>query len=81
LLKIREHGYHVSDNEELVLSNVDKHFDTSVQFEAIEDFKQTYPVSVIHKELKEQVKEFSGRINSRKWLKDKGKEIEEDAKE
>jgi hypothetical protein len=34
--------------KELILSNVDKHFDTSIQKEAIERFKELYPVEDIH---------------------------------
>jgi hypothetical protein len=40
--------------KELVLSNVDKRFDSSIQNEAIEEFEEKYPVEDIHKELKKQ---------------------------
>lgn len=33
--------------KELVLSNVDKHFDSSVQIQVIEEFKRKYPLSKI----------------------------------
>jgi hypothetical protein len=76
--KIREHGYHVSDNEELVLSNVDKHFNTNIQIEAVKKFKRKYSESDIHKELKKQVEEFNTLIDSEEWLKEKKNEAEED---
>jgi hypothetical protein len=41
---------------ELVLSNVDKHFDTSVRKEAIERYKELYPVEELHNKLKDLVK-------------------------
>lgn len=53
--------------KELVLSNVDKHFDSSMQKEAIEKFKELYPVDNIHQELKKAVKDFNKLINSRGW--------------
>jgi hypothetical protein len=57
--------------KQLVLSNVDKHFDTMcalrIQKEAVERFKQKYPVDYIHKELKKQVNDFNKLINSSRW--------------
>jgi hypothetical protein len=42
-----------------------------LQKEAIEQFKEKYPVSNIHKELKKPVKDFNKLINSCKWRKEK----------
>jgi hypothetical protein len=53
--------------KELVLSNVDKHFDTSIQKEAIEQFKQLYPVKSIRHELTKALEDLSKLINSSSW--------------
>jgi hypothetical protein len=53
--------------KQLVLSNVDKHFDSSIQNEAEEKFEELYPAKGIHKELKNAVKDFNKLINSRGW--------------
>jgi hypothetical protein len=55
---------------QLVLSNIDKHFDSSIQKEAIEKFKELHPVDDIHQKLKKAVKDFNKLINSRGWLKE-----------
>jgi hypothetical protein len=52
---------------QLVLSNVDKYFDSSIQKEAIEKFKELYPADDIHQKLKKAVKDFNKLINSRGW--------------
>ena len=62
--------------KELVLSNVDKHFDTSIQKEAIEEFKRKYPVSDIRLDLRKAVKDFNKLINSRSWLAKKVQEVD-----
>jgi hypothetical protein len=69
----------LSKFKELVLSNVDKHFDSSIQEEAIEEFKEKYPVEGIHTELKKAVKDFNKLINSRAWLARKRKAAMEGA--
>jgi hypothetical protein len=50
--------------KELVLSNVDKHFDSSIQKEAIERFKQLYPVKSIRREITKALERLSKSVNS-----------------
>jgi hypothetical protein len=57
----------LSKFKELVLSKVDKHFDTSIQKEAIEEFKRKYPISDIQRDLRKAVKDFNKLINPRGW--------------
>jgi hypothetical protein len=54
--------------KELVLSNVDKHFDSSIQKEAIERFKQLYTVKDIRKELTNALEDLIKSINSSSWI-------------
>ncbi len=58
--------------KKLVLSNADKHFDSSIQKEAIEKFKEKYPPEDLHRQLKKAVEDFNKLIHSRDWLKKRG---------
>lgn len=59
--------FNLTEFKNLVLSNIDKHFDTSVQKEAIERFKELYPETDINKRIIKEIDRLRRELEKRNY--------------